>query len=83
MAGRIEVKYYNTYILKKLASAYLPNKIIDRTKVGFPVPPHLWLKRAENDFIKNNNTMNYDWFSTYFLAEKELRGIKSCKLWNP
>lgn len=37
----------------------------------------------ENDFIKNNNVIDYHWFSTYFLAEKELKDIKSCKLCNP
>ena len=37
----------------------------------------------ENDLIKNNKISNFHWFSTYFLAEKELVNIKSCKLCNP
>ena len=37
----------------------------------------------ENDFIKNNDTSTFHWFSTYLLAEKELGGMKSCKLCNP
>ena len=37
----------------------------------------------ENDFIKNNKNITYHWFSTYFLAEKELTDIQSCKLCNP
>ena len=38
----------------------------------------------EQDFLKDsNNGSKYHWFSTYSLAEKELRDIKSCKLCNP
>jgi len=37
----------------------------------------------ENDFIKNNKTSTYHWFSSYLLAETELGDIKSCKLCNP
>ena len=37
----------------------------------------------ENDFIKNHETFDYHWFSTYSLAEKELGEIQSCKLCNP
>ena len=37
----------------------------------------------ENDFIKNNKTSNYHWFSSYLLAEQELGDLNSCKLCNP
>jgi hypothetical protein len=37
----------------------------------------------ENDFIKNNKILTFHWFSSYFLAKKELGDIKSCKLCNP
>ena len=37
----------------------------------------------ENDFIKNKKIPIHHWFSTYFLAEKELGDLKSCKLCNP
>ena len=37
----------------------------------------------ENDFLQNNKIQSYRWFSTHFLAEKELGDLKSCKLCNP
>ncbi len=37
----------------------------------------------ENDFLKNNKIQTHHWFSTHFLAEKELGDLKSCKLCNP
>jgi len=37
----------------------------------------------EKDFIQNNKIRTHHWFSTHFLAEKELGDLKSCKLCNP
>ena len=37
----------------------------------------------EKDFLKNNIIQTHHWFSTHFLAEKELGDLKSCKLCNP
>ncbi len=39
---------------------------------------------SENDFLqKNNNSSNYHWFSTYYLAQNELGDLNSCNLCNP
>ncbi len=37
----------------------------------------------ENDFLQNNKSQSHRWFSTHFLAEKELGDLRSCKLCNP
>ncbi len=38
----------------------------------------------ENDFLQDiNNSLNYHWFSTYSLAQKELGDLNSCKICNP
>ena len=36
------------YILKKIAESYLPNEIIYRKKVGFPVPLTEWMPKISN-----------------------------------
>ncbi|WP_044935246.1 asparagine synthase (glutamine-hydrolyzing) [Pseudobutyrivibrio sp. LB2011] len=36
------------YLLKKVARKYLPDEIIDRKKVGFPVPLNNWILDIEN-----------------------------------
>jgi len=39
---------------------------------------------SENDYLqKNNNSSNYHWFSTYYLAQIELGDLSSCNLCNP
>ncbi len=43
----------NKYLLKKVASKYIPNKIITRQKKGFNSPYHEWLKEEYKDYILN------------------------------
>lgn len=39
---------------------------------------------SESDFLQEiNNSLNYNWFSTYSLAQKELGDLLSCKICNP
>ena len=50
---RIDVTIYSEdldipkYLLRKIASKYLPQTIIDRKKVGFPVPLTNWFKNRK------------------------------------
>ena len=44
------------YLLRKLSYRYLPKEIIERKKVGFPVPLTEWFSNLEelaNDLLKN------------------------------
>jgi asparagine synthase (glutamine-hydrolysing) len=46
------------YILKKIAEKYLPNNILHRKKMGFPVPLNSWfpeLKERAEDILSNTN----------------------------
>ena len=39
---------------------------------------------SENDFLQEkNNSLKYNWFSTYSLAQKELGDLISCSKCNP
>lgn len=40
------------YILKKMAYKYLPEEVIERRKVGFPVPLVQWEKQMEEMFLE-------------------------------
>jgi asparagine synthase (glutamine-hydrolysing) len=37
------------YLLKKIAYEYLPREVIERKKMGFPVPLNHWLNSLENN----------------------------------
>ena len=64
-----KVKYtQGKYILKKACESLLPNSIIYRKKMGFPVPIEKWFKVKDNPFIalltddevKRNSFLNYN-----------------------
>jgi hypothetical protein len=39
---------------------------------------------SEKDFLQDSkNSLDYHWFSTYSLAQKELGDLNSCKICNP
>jgi asparagine synthase (glutamine-hydrolysing) len=40
------------YILRKAAEGIVPNHVLDRKKLGFPVPIRHWLKNEMNDWAK-------------------------------
>jgi asparagine synthase (glutamine-hydrolysing) len=40
------------YILRKAAEGIVPNHVLDRKKLGFPVPIRHWLKNEMNDWTK-------------------------------
>ncbi|MDN5101153.1 asparagine synthase (glutamine-hydrolyzing) [Aliarcobacter butzleri] len=49
--SHIKVGDTNKYLLKKIASKYIPNEIINRTKKGFNSPFNEWLNREYKDKI--------------------------------
>ena len=40
------------YILRKAAEGIVPDHVLDRKKLGFPVPIRHWLKDEMNDWAK-------------------------------
>lgn len=42
-----EVHDITKYILRKSHERYVPKKIYDRKKIGFPVPLHIWMKKKK------------------------------------
>ncbi|MEN8717900.1 MAG: asparagine synthase-related protein, partial [Sulfurovum sp.] len=51
--SNIKVGDTNKYLLKKIASKYIPNDIINRTKKGFNSPFNEWLHKEYKDDILN------------------------------
>ena len=59
----IKIGNTNKYLLKKIASNYIPKEIINRTKKGFNSPFNEWLKKEYKDklldvIIEVNNSTN-------------------------
>ena len=59
----IKVGDTNKYLLKKIASKYIPNSIINRTKKGFNSPFNEWLNKEYKDkvldvIVEVNNSTN-------------------------
>ena len=56
------------YILKKLAENYLPNEVIYRKKMGFPVPLSNWidsLKKLSANYLVKTNWLNEVFFNKF------------------
>ncbi|RXJ86877.1 asparagine synthase (glutamine-hydrolyzing) [Arcobacter sp. CECT 8985] len=51
--SKIKVGDTNKYLLKKIASKYIPKKIINRTKKGFNSPFNEWIHNEYKDSILN------------------------------
>ena len=47
-----EVLNVSKFLLRKLSTKYLPNKIANRKKLGFPAPLDQWVEEEKIDFIK-------------------------------
>lgn len=75
-------------ILKKIASKYLPKKIIYRPKRGFTVPISKWIRQSElirdfltgTDFYKHN-FLNYDYIQTLFNSHINKSQDNARELW--
>ena len=48
-----EIHDISKYILRKISKKYLPKDIIERKKVGFPVPLNNWFKGDKNEMAKD------------------------------
>lgn len=57
------------YILKKVSEKYLPQEVIYRKKMGFPVPLNNWFGGQFNDFARD----------TLLSTKAKNRGIYNCK----
>lgn len=75
-------------ILKKIASKYLPRKIIYRPKRGFTVPIYKWIKKSDliREFLTNrefyeHNLLNYDYAQEMFNAHINNRADNARHLW--
>jgi asparagine synthase (glutamine-hydrolysing) len=55
------------YILRKLSYKYLPKEIIERKKVGFPVPLNDWFTSLE--VLANKHLLNTNWLKKEALKE--------------
>lgn len=55
------------YILKKVAEYYLPDEVIYRKKVGFPVPLTTWFENLSS--LAESLLMDAQWLNTKFLEE--------------
>jgi asparagine synthase (glutamine-hydrolysing) len=74
--------------LKKIASDYLPKKIIHRPKRGFTVPISRWIKKSDliREFLTNrkfyrHNLLNYDYAQQMFNAYINSRADNARHLW--
>lgn len=76
------------YILRKAVKGLVPDHVLERSKLGFPVPIRVWL-RAEmyewaRDIIKKSQTDKYfdkDYFLNLLEEHRRKRKDNSRKLW--
>jgi asparagine synthase (glutamine-hydrolysing) len=73
------------WLVKKAAQAFLPNEIIHRPKMGFPVPFESWIKEDQSGFIRDvllgSSAKSRGYFNTSYI-EKLLHwhraGLRDC-----
>jgi asparagine synthase (glutamine-hydrolysing) len=88
--GRLKIsKQTSKYLLKRFASEYLPNAIVDRPKVGFSVPIGSWFRNElrpllERIFVDEQMISALDYGAVEKLLDDQARGRKGCeaRLWN-
>ncbi len=77
--SNIKVGDTNKYLLKKIASKYIPNEIINRTKKGFNSPFNEWIHEEYKDSIlelilrvnKNTNFFNDEYLKQIYELSKK------------
>ena len=53
--------YTNKYLLRKLSKKYLPKKITEEEKLGFPLPMNNWMKDEKiKDILRDKKTLQRD-----------------------
>jgi len=85
-----EVKDTTKYILRKIAEKYIPRKILERKKMGFPVPLNVWFEKKENRervvaLILSPNAKSRDLYDPTvlksWLVEEAVTGRRGYNLW--
>ncbi len=84
-----KIKYFKTkWLLKKIASKYLPGRIVNRKKRGFTVPVSRWIKQSSfiRDFIMNSRyyshgLLNFDYVQRLFDDHINKRNDNARGLW--
>jgi len=76
------------WLLKKIASYYLPREIVHRPKKGFTVPISKWIKKSDliRQFFTNHsyyehNLLNYDYVQELFNAHIDGKEDNARQLW--
>jgi asparagine synthase (glutamine-hydrolysing) len=89
----VEYKIYNgqrKYILRKIVHKYIPEKLMDRPKMGFAVPVNSWLEGVlkplvENylgkPFIQKQNIFNYEFIEQVRRSYYEVKKENDYKIW--
>ena len=67
-----EVHDIPKYILRKSYESFIPKKIYQRKKIGFPVPLHTWMKQKKikeriHDTLLSSNAKSRDYFNKKYL----------------
>jgi asparagine synthase (glutamine-hydrolysing) len=76
------------WLLKKIASYYLPKEIVRRPKRGFTVPISKWIRKSDliRQFLTNrscyeHNLLNYDYVQELFNAHINEKQDNARQLW--
>ena len=77
---KLKVKGYTTkYLLRKLATRYLPEEVIHQPKRGFEVPLRLWmdtdLKEILDDYLFSSNALYVEFIDKKFIQQVYSRTI--------
>jgi asparagine synthase (glutamine-hydrolysing) len=60
----------NKYLLRKLSTKYLPNKISNAKKLGFPVPLNEWVDNDEiKNMLKGKNSLSKNFYNSDYLNQ--------------
>lgn len=79
------------WILKQLLKRYLPDKFVDRPKMGFSIPIDLWLRTSLKGWakdillekkIKNHNILNSSTVNNMLLSHTSGKKNYGTQLWN-
>ncbi len=86
---KYKIRNFTTkWLLKRIASNYLPKKIVRRAKKGFTVPIIQWLRKSDliKDFLTNrryyeHGLLNYDYVQQLFDAHIKKKEDNARHLW--
>ena len=86
LGANVKLKMFKTkYLLKKLASQYIPKKVIYRKKMGFGMPLAEWLRSELKEKVEALKQMSDIFNSSYIkeIVDEHFSGSKdnSGKIW--